>query len=568
MVNPALLSAPVSAWSPARKATRFASVAPLSLPPCSPLPNVVLSAQGAAAGTLATGTVLRGVNPGNLTGFSIYADARSSGTGVSTTGLLSAVWGFNSANWTAYSNNDFVGPARVYYVGSPSGATTIAFRTNSAVIGIIGGTGNFAPPVYAVADAGAGYTELTPLAPVPNTLGQVSTLYYHFPAQVSRTYIIQIGGPFAGIILDSSATVTPVDLRKSQLMVASAGDSISGFGPTKDGQGTFHDIVARGIGAYCRSFAGDGGTGYGQPNVASVLTSLSGNLGTYAGGAANASTARTDSLIASQPDVVVVAAGTNEAIPTGGAGWDSISAMRAVWSRLRGGLPSAVLVCLDPFVGIGGTGDGTSGKYPALVAALDTVMNETAGPWIRIGTIAPTWYGKRADGTTFSGSTGTGPWVTGVSLGGMTNGYVQGPANSNASAFIQDGIHPTVFAIATLTAAATMTGTNDSLQLDEGHCYVFPRPLFPATTVQISVQPAGSSKIDYAAGVTCTYTARGVGPGESVGAYTMLTGVNGHPAGTLPIGTRVMVYPGGQESGVDYYGRRIAESLRAALAAM
>jgi hypothetical protein len=564
-LNPALIgAAPFSARNPTRKVKQAASVAAQSWPALASPPVVVRGAQGAAAGTLVGGVLLRGAaNPGNVAGMVIYGFAGS--TGISATPFSSVAWGLDAALWGIVAGvTGTIGGASLKYSGRSGGAggATISFRTDSTVIGICGGYGAAGVTVHMLVDEGSGLREATPLPPAPATDPLGGVLYFVFPTSVSRHFVVRLSAAFCGLALPSTAVCVPVDLKKTQFIGAQFGDSISGYLSNRNPNTSVAALALRLVGCYAMVAQGDGGTGYGQPNVASSLTSMSGNAGTYTTGAAeNVSTTRTDDLLASAPDLIVGMQGINEAVPSGGAGWPTVSAMQAVWSRLRAGAPGAVLAVCQPFVGDDGTltDGGTGSKYPALRAALSGVMYGISGPWIEVNTYDSTWRGKRGDGSTFSGSTGTGQWITGQSTAGGSAGAADGslgPVGTNARRYHYSGAHPSGYVVATVAINTTMTGTNDTIPLTSA--VGFPNPVAPDTTVPLSIQPPGE-KIDYAADVRCTYTAR---PATT----NNLTGVNGYPAGTLVAGSRVFLPD--YELGADLLASKFAQALRAALAVL
>jgi hypothetical protein len=394
---------------------------------------------------------------------------------------------------------------------------------------------------------------MTPLPPAPTTNAQGGDLYFIFQTAVQRTFILQTGG-FGCLILQAAANISPINLRRTQITGATAGDSIANTTPNLRGIKSMVSNVLLEIGCYCNVDQSVGGSGYGQPNSGSGLTSLSGNLGVYTNGAAlNANPIRTNAIIAAQPDIILIPNGVNEAIPTGGDGWDTASAMLAVWTRLRAGCPSSVLVAVMPFTGNdGGSNDGGVGsKYPALRAQITATMEQITGPWIVIDTYTAGWSGKREDGSTFSGASGTGPWVTGHWGGSRTSTYSQSGVG-NASSYIYDGIHPAPYVIGTVASTTTLGTTLPLVDASQ-----FPPPLAPATSVTMCIMPASNSVIDYAGGITCAYTGRG-----GVDTFT-LTGVSGY-SGSIPAGSRV--YLPNLMTGVDYYTSRISIALKAAMA--
>jgi hypothetical protein len=292
-------------------------------------------------------------------------------------------------------------------------------------------------------------------------------------------------------------------------------------------------------------------------------------------------TGRTDFIVAANPDLVIIAAGINDATQqefSNGLSWPFESGVTAVLQRLRSRLPNAVLVVCAPWTGVDRGPSGTSDAPNAEKdLSIQAQLAAIAGPWVFIDTQSNMWQLKRADGSTTSGTTGAviGPnaytaWARGAaytanSLNDQTAPDLQ-PGNdafSNAGDIIGDGTHPAGFAQDTL-AVPVVASASVPFTLTLGGNMAAGLP-YSGT---VSVQAAGGPQLNYANEVQVTYTSKSIADHTLIGC--LVTPSNSGLS--LPRGSNVYsrflnIPEGTYKNGVDYYAQRIATALLAAAAA-
>ena len=553
----------VATASPPLRIRRLGKTTPFAHAAYTPAPNVICSQAGAAAGVLTGGGTLRGISPGNIAGLVHYAaSALSTGSDVARTDLLTnaaiGAWGYGAAGWTATSGNVSFGSSSLRPVQWIRSELYLSFETDAPTVGIAGGTTNILPVIRAWIDQldGAGYKEAAPLRPYPQAVANGSTVYFDMSdaqPRALRRWLVRVSGAFASLVLRPGDVLRPYDIRKSALMVATFGDSI---GPV------LNRVVTQ-IGGMVKVHHGDGGTGYGKPlnykadgassatsnadcDHAKSLTSFAGNVGFNDGSAPvqveGGSTARTDALIAGRPDVVIGAMGINDGQEnSAGTGWSLTNATYTTWQRLRAGCGSSLLVCVAPWTGAQRGVNGISGGEQVARLIIRDQFARIAGPTLWIDNTDSTWILRRADGSVVNGSTGAGPWVTGI-------GTVQAPTGvGNADLYVGDGTHPGDFASTTLSSSVTLPVSTLPVVASSAGSSNFP------PSGKVSIQLAGA--VAYP-GQVITYTGKGTGT---------LTGCTGG-TGTFPAGSQVFLYD--TVPGVDYYGDKVAAAVCAALAVL
>ena len=543
--------------SPQRRVKLLANSAPLTAPE-SPTQIAVSFVPAADPGAVTSAVQMRGAALSTQVGAKFYGLGGSTGIDVAGNNLLSRVYGFGAENWTQAAGTVTFG-SQVYKPWSNTRSPlTITFETKATRIGVAFGSAGARVRLLVNRLDGAGWTTAAQLRP---HLGATvaGTMYFDFaadtvPSATKRIYI-EVSQFFCGLVLAPSAQTIPFDGRKSFLKIATFGDSI----------GPVLDRTAHLVGGALRAYHGDGGTGYAIPtgtaigggiatsnanlDWATVASSMSGNRGFNDGSRAEClETDRTDALIAAMPDIVIGAHGLNDSTPydtnppdANSWGWRISTSVATVWSRLRNGLGSSVLVCCYPWSGSLRGVDGISGGGAAVNSTIKNEFLKISGPSIFINNRDSTWIVKLADGTIINGATGIGPWITGV-------GTVQNPAGvGNADLFVGDGTHPASWASTTLTASATLPTGTLSVAATAGVTGNFP----PAG--MLSIQADGP--VAYP-GQVITYTGK---------TGTTFTGCTGG-AGTFPIGSNVYLYQ--TTPGEDYYGDKVAAALCAALAVL
>lgn len=547
-----LSGTPVSNASPQRRVNLLANATPLTAPE-SPTQIAVSFVPAADPGAVTSAVQMRGAALSTQVGAKFYGLGGSTGIDVAGNNLLSLVYGFGAENWTQVAGTVTFG-SQVYkpWINTRS-PLTITFETKATRIGVA--FGSFGASVRLLVNRldGSGWKTAAQLRP-HLAATSAGTLYFDFsadavPSATKRVYI-EVSQFFCGLVLDPTAQTIPFDGRKSFLKIATFGDSI----------GPVLDRTAHLVGGALRAYHGDGGTGYANLTVskigggpptsnadidpATISTSMSGNAGFNDGILPEFQfTDRTDALIAAKPDMVIGAHGINDSTATdiNGFGWSVGRSVAKVWQRLRTALSSSVLVCCTPWTGAQRGVDGISGQERFVASTIKDTFLQIAGPSIFIDNRDSTWTVKRADGTITTGSTGSGPWVTGI-------GTAQAPTGSgNADLYVGDGTHPASWASTKLTASATLPAGTLSVIATAGVTGNFP----PVGT--LSIQVAGP--VAYP-GQVVSYTGK---------TGTTFTGCSGG-TGTFPIGSNVYLYQ--TTPGEDYYGDKVAAALCAALAVL
>jgi len=515
------------------------------------MPNIML-VPASQAGSMSGGSNLRGSTVADINGMVHHAMPDSIGANVASTQLTSRVWAYESSSWAQFSagRTAFGADSLRAYTNTRS-PLFLGVETDAPTIGVaVGGVAEVR--VWADSLDGSGWRRIAKTRPALASSG-AATVYFDFTgeAQPRRLRRFIIRAPLlASLVVRPGDIVRPFDARTQFLRVATFGDSI-GYVLTR---------VIPAIGGIAQVLHGDGGTGYGRQggvaigggtpssnanqDFAASLTSMSGNLGFNDGTRVEGqSTARTDALIAGRPDVVMGAMGINDGWQVDpNYGWSTINAVRTVWTRLRNGLGSAVLVCVGPWSGAQRGADGLDPLQVEKRAGIRSLFLEQPGPLVFISPVDSTWVVKRADGTLVDGSTGAGPWVTGI-------GTVQNPTGvGNADFYVGDGTHPGGWASTTLSGEVTLPVAILPVVASSGGVANFP----PAG--KVSIQPA-TGAVAYP-GQVVTYTGKGAGT---------LTGCTGG-AGTFPAGSRVLMWD--TTPGEDYYGDKVAAALCAALAVL
>lgn len=545
--------------SPGRRVQKFKRVVPFNFPAYSVPPKIYRSAIGASAGDMAGGAVLLGSAIGNITGMVHYACGASTGNDVAAQDL-----GVNAAkgaychafgSWVSRATTATYGSSAIRTMTNIRSKFFLSFWSDCITFGVAAGSSNENPVIRVYADNGSGYKSINTIRPYPAISGGPQILYYDFSAESTssgRRFLVVVDAAFSSIVLRQSDKIIPVDPRKEFLTAATFGDSI----------GYTLDRVPHMIGAIAHVWHGDGGTGYAKPNLVNNAgaaptsnadtnfttssSSMSGNLGFNDGTISEFGlTNRTDALIAGKPDILIGALGINDSTqndvdPT--YGWRISSSVLKVWQRLRAGLGSSVLACVDPWSGAQRGTNGISGLEMAVATTIRSQFAQIPGPTIWIDGHGSTWLVRREDGTTVAGSTGSGPWVTGI-------GTVAAPTGiGNADLYIGDGTHPGGWASTTLSAPVTLPVTTLPVVASSGGSSNFP------PVGQLSIQPPGT--IVAYPGQVVSYTSHGA---------TSFSGCVGG-TGTFPAGSNV--YLVNTVPGEDYYGNKVAAALCDALAAL
>jgi hypothetical protein len=556
---PVLSSVPVDRQAPIRRIKALGKTLPYTFAAMSSPPSWIRGPANAALGVLAGGEVLRGTNPGDIAGMVAYtAGGVSTGTNIAGQDILTnaarGVWVPNVTDWTPSGYTAAVGSSslRVLNRSRGQGPFCASFETDAPTVGVCAGLANAGSGVRMWVDVldGAGYKDAAVLRPLPSVSGSgQGMIYCDFGSRVTRRIYLEVDQFFTAIVLRTQDTLTPYAPTKKFLRFAYIGDSI----------GYVLYRVGKKIGALPTMQWAVGGTGYsrqggvkvggGTPtsnadfDFAASTPSIAGNMGYNDGTRTEGALIDTTLLhiVESNPDVIVCAAGINDGAPMDIApnyGWSVASGSALVWQYLRQ-RTSALLVCVDPWTGAARGADGLSppGSRPYIRAAFDAI----AGPTLSINNQDSTWRLKRADGSIVDGSTGSGPWLTGI-------GMVSAPTGvGNADLYVGDGTHPAAWASTTTTGSTTLPAATINVVAATSGLSNFP----PSGT--LSIQPAGP--VSYP-GQVVAYTGK---------TATSFTGCSGG-TGTFPAGSNVYLYQ--TVPGEDYYGDKVAAALCAALAVL
>lgn len=560
MPNLAILSAaPIERQAPVKRIKAMGKTSPYTYAALASPPSWIRGAANAALGVMTGGEVLRGTSPGDIAGMVAYtAGGSSTGTNIASQDILTnatrGVWNPNPADWTASAYTATVGASSLRVMGRArgQGPFVASFETDAPTIGVCAGLASAGSGVRIWADLldGNGYRDTAVLRPLPSVTGSgQGMIYCDFGTRATRRIYMEVDQFFVALALRSQDTLIPYNPCKKALKFAYIGDSI----------GYVLYRVGKLIGALPSTNWAVGGTGYsrqgglknggGTPtsnadfDFSASTPSIAGNLGfndgTRTEGAQIADTLA--HIVDMQPDVIVCAAGINDGSPLdiGPAyGWSVASGSALVWQYLRQ-RTSALLVCCDPWTGAARGADGLSapGSRPYIRTAFDAI----AGPTLQINNLDGTWKLKRADGSIVNGSTGSGPWLTGIGMVSATTGV------GNADQYVGDGTHPAAWASTTTTGTNTLPSATINVAAATSGTSNFP----PSGT--LSIQAAGP--VNYP-GQVVTYTGK---------TATTFTGCSGG-SGSFPAGSNVYLYQ--TTPGEDYYGDKVAAALCAALAVL
>lgn len=552
LLSTVLSGTPLATSAPARRVKALRKTAP-ALAPQSATQISVVFVPATDPGAVTSAVVQRGASIAAESGAKFYGIGNSIGFDVAGNDLLLRVWAHATSTWSAAGGRVTFGASAYQPWTNIRSALTVAFETTATRVGVaFGGAGASVRLLVDRLD-GSGWTNAASLR--PNIGGaQAGTLYFDFgadanPAALKRVYL-ETSQLMCGIVVHPSAILRPYDAQRVFLNIATFGDSI--------GYVLFR--TARLVGGELQVAHGDGSTGYGTPAAAAIgggsptsnanidpvtaRTSMSGNYGFNDGTQVEFFyTDRTDALIAAKPDMIIGAHGINDSTfnDINGWGWRISTSVAKVWERLRAGCGSAVLVCCRSWTGAQRGVDGKSGGEQPVAITVKAEFAKIPGPTVYIDNIDSTWTVKRADGTIITGSTGSGPWVTGI-------GTAQTPTGvGNADYYIGDGTHPSAWSSTTLTASVTLPAGTILVAATAGSTGNFP------PTGTLSIQPVGP--ISYP-GQVVTYT------GKTATSFTGCTG----GTGTFPAGSNVVMYQ--TVPGEDYYGDKVAAALCDALAVL
>lgn len=550
--------APIASASAPVRVKRLSKTSPFVHAAMSPLPGIVRASANAAPGVLSGGTLLAGTSPGDISGMVIYtAVGSSTGIDIAAQDILTnaarGVWAFMPQSWGVAAPNLTLGSNTLKTLGITRGqlGANVCFETDAPTVGVA--TGPFSNCLMWVdAMDGQGFKATTPLRPYPTTTSG-TVFYYDFGTRAARRIYIEVGAYFAGLVLRSQDTLRPYNPQRGALKVGYFGDSI----------GYVLARTAKQIGGLPAIAWTKGGTGYAKQTGAKsdgtgatsnadidyshpfTNPSICGNFGFNDGTLAEGRQIDTSMgpLADAGLDIIIGAAGINDGVPTDIVApfyrWNFTSGVALTWRYLRA-RSSALLVCVSPWTGANRGADGLSitTAYPIIKEQFFAI----AGPTLYIDNVDSSWQLRRQDGSIVSGSTGSGPWLTGI-------GTCQAPTGvGNADLYVGDGTHPAAWSSTTLTASATLPAGTLTVAATAGATGNFP----PAGT--LSIQPAGST-VSYP-GQVVTYTGK---------TGTTFTGCSGG-TGTFPAGSNVYLYQ--TVPGEDYYGDKVAAALCAALAAL
>lgn len=445
----------------------------------------------------------------------------SSGTNNSRGVLTNFATVFNFANWTdlGYSADFNDGQHLENFIASTSAinalngtgtasscAPIVAFITDSPIVGFAALYGN---PFTLIVDGQI--AQVSPGNSAGLSSASVQTVLINFGSRKPRQ-IIYYGANnnlLAGIAIDATASLSPLDITTNRFVWAAAGHSWEQSHPTLEAAGSHIEKAMFMLGAYAGTSTYIGGTGYLADNaiVVPVLPGL------Y-------STTRIAQLTCANPDLVFLSGLAFNDVDNSAA-W--LAAVQTVFNGIRAALPNAILAVMGPWCPISTNATGDT-KFTRMNGSLLTLLRAISPPWCYLDNL----NGINYNSSGWSANDGLGPWDTGTGCIGTTTGA------GNGDFYIRAGqTHPTYSLPTRLNNGSTLTLTGG----------------VAVTLTVLSTTDFPASGRLAVGNVTGTYT--------GVGATTF-TGFTPDFSGSVADTTYVQIISG---SAVDYFAYRIAHGI-------